>query len=74
MARHSPRLLRAVVIVAICGSLSACVVAPGRSYRAGGYYPAPVVAAPVFAAPVIAAPVYGGHYHGGNNGRHRGWR
>lgn len=63
MARRVPRLLRALAVIAACGSLSACVVAPARPYYGGGYY----------RAPVYSAPVYRGGYYGGGYGRGYGY-
>ena len=52
-----PRLIRALSVLAACGSLSACVAATGQPY--GTSY---------FSAQVYSAPAYRGGYYGPGSG------
>lgn len=53
--------MKKILIIALLGILSGCVVAP---YRAGVYQPMPVYVEP---APVVVVPFFFGFHHG----RHR---
>lgn len=57
MPRPMPRLLRAMTVLAACGSLSACVAATGQPYGVSYY-----------SAQVYTAPAYRGGYYGPGSG------